>query len=69
MMSYPGASHVQYRLTEQHGGTLLKFTHRAFGLIEPGLQEDVSGGWGEMLSEIRAAAEKRMTETIMPPRP
>ena len=37
MMSYPVASHIQYRLTEQAGGTLLKFTHQAFGLIEPGL--------------------------------
>ena len=39
MMSYPVASHIQYRLTEQAGGTLLKFTHRAFGMIEPGLEE------------------------------
>ena len=59
MMSYPVASHIQYRLTEQPGGTLLKFTHQAFGLIEPGLQENVSKGWGEMLDHIRAAAEKK----------
>src|SRR5690349_3619263 len=59
MMSYPVASHIQYRLTEQSGGTLLKFTHRALGLIEPGLEENVSKGWAEMLEHIRAAAEKR----------
>ena len=59
MMSYPAISHIQYRLTEQAGGTLLKFTHQAIGLIPPGLQEDVSGGWGKMLEQIRAAAEKR----------
>ena len=59
MMSYPAISHIQYRLTEQPGGTLLKFTHRAFGLIEPGLEQDVSKGWGEILDQIRAAAEKK----------
>jgi uncharacterized protein YndB with AHSA1/START domain len=59
MMSYPAISHVQYRLTEQPGGTLLKFTHQAIGLIEPGLEENVSKGWGEMLSQIRSASEKK----------
>ena len=59
MMSYPVASHIQYRLVEQPGGTLLKFTHQAFGLIQPGLEQDVSKGWGEMLEQIRAAAEKK----------
>jgi uncharacterized protein YndB with AHSA1/START domain len=59
MMSYPAISHVQYRLTEQPGGTLLKFTHQAMGLIPPELQQDVSKGWGQMLDLIRAAAEKR----------
>ena len=59
MMSYPVASHVQYRLIEQAEGTLLKFTHQAFGLIEPGLQQDVSKGREEMLGHIRTAAEKK----------
>jgi uncharacterized protein YndB with AHSA1/START domain len=59
MMSYPAISHIQYRLTEQAGGTLLKFTHQAIGLIEPNLQENVSKGWGEMLGHIRTAAEKK----------
>ena len=56
MMSYPVISHIQYRLTPQASGTMLRFTHRAFGLIEPGLEQDVTKGWGEMLDEIRAAA-------------
>ena len=59
MMSYPAISHIQYRLTPQASGTMLKFTHRAFGLIEPGLEQDVTKGWGEMLDEIRAAALKK----------
>jgi uncharacterized protein YndB with AHSA1/START domain len=59
MMSYPAISHIQYRLTEQPGGTLLKFTHRALGLIDPELEMNVSKGWGEMLDQIRIAAEKK----------
>jgi uncharacterized protein YndB with AHSA1/START domain len=59
MMSYPVASHIQYRLTEEPGGTLLKLTHQAIGLIPPELQESVTGGWGDMLNHIRTAAEKK----------
>ncbi len=59
MMSYPVASHIQYRLTEQAGGILLKLTHQAMGLIPPELEQNVSKGWGEMLDHIRAAAEKK----------
>ncbi len=59
MMSHPAVSHIQYRLTEQAGGTLLKFTHQAMGLIPADLEQNVSKGWGEMLNLIRAAAEKK----------
>ena len=59
MMSYPAVSHIQYRLTEQGGGTLLKFTHQAIGLIPAGLQQDLSKGWERMLNDLRAAAEKK----------
>ena len=58
MMSFPVASHIQYRLTEEPGGTLLKLTHQALGLIPPELQENVSKGWEDMLNHIRRAAEK-----------
>jgi uncharacterized protein YndB with AHSA1/START domain len=59
MMSFPVASHIQYRLVEQPDGTLLKFTHQAIGLIPPELQQNVTKGWGEMLEHIRTAAEKK----------
>ena len=62
MMSFPVASHIQYRLTEQPGGTLLKFTHQAIGLIPPELQQNVNQGWGEMLEHIRAAAETKRAQ-------
>src|SRR5450755_3690098 len=55
MMSYPAISHIQYRLVEQSGGTLLKFTHQAIGLIPAELENDVRKGWGERLNQIRAA--------------
>ena len=59
MMSYPVASHIQYRLTEHPGGILLKLTHRAMGLIEPELEQNVTKGWGDILDQIRIAAEKK----------
>lgn len=60
MMSFPVASHIQYRLIEQSDGTLLKFTHQAIGLIPSELQENVTKGWGELLQQIRIAAEKKV---------
>src|ERR1700678_748870 len=56
MMSYPAASRIQYRLTEQPGGTLLKFTRQAMGLIPGDLEQKMSAGCGEMLNPCRAAA-------------
>jgi uncharacterized protein YndB with AHSA1/START domain len=58
MMSYPVASHIQYRLTEQGGGTLLQFTHQAFGLLDPQHMEGVKKGWNQTLDGILARAEK-----------
>lgn len=59
MMSYPVASHLQYRLTEQSGGVLLKLTHQAFGLINPDHLQGVEKGWSEVLEQMRIDAEKR----------
>ena len=33
-MSYPVVSNLQYRLSEEDGGTLIKFHHSALGLIQ-----------------------------------
>ncbi len=59
MMSFPVASHLQYRLTEQDGGTLLKLTHQAMGLIPPDLENGLMKGWTETLEAVRAASEKK----------
>jgi uncharacterized protein YndB with AHSA1/START domain len=62
MMSYPVASHVQYRLTANDDGTTkLAFNHSGVGLIR---DRDVTGmteGWGMIADRIekRAVASKK----------
>jgi len=58
-MSYPVSSNVQYRLTEENGGTLIKFHHKAFGLIEDDHRQRVDGGWGHINQSVRARAEAK----------
>jgi uncharacterized protein YndB with AHSA1/START domain len=57
-MSYAVASHLQYRLSKQDGGTLMTLTHSAFGIIPPEHLEGVNKGWGELTEQIKAVAEK-----------
>jgi len=56
-MSYPVASNVQYRLSEKDGGTLIKFKHAAFGLIQEEHRRGVVGGWGHIHERVRQRAE------------
>jgi len=58
-MSYPVASNVQYRLSEENGGTMIKFHHKAFGLIEDDHRQRVNGGWGHIHESVRARAEAK----------
>ena len=55
MMSYPVASNVQYRMSEEYGGTLIKFQHLALGLIPDDFKTGLTGGW----TQIHARAKKR----------
>ncbi len=57
-MSYPVASHFQYRLTEQGRGTRLSLLHRAMGLIAPEHREGVTRGYAHIISRIKARSEK-----------
>ena len=57
MMSHPVANNVQYRLSEEPGGTLIKFRHSGFGLVQDDHRKGVSGGWGHINDEIRRRAE------------
>jgi uncharacterized protein YndB with AHSA1/START domain len=56
-MSHPVANNVQYRLSEESGGTLIKFRHSGFGLVQDEHRKGVSGGWGHINEKIRKLAE------------
>jgi hypothetical protein len=57
-MSYPAASHVQYRLAAEGNGTRLKIVHRAMGLITDEHREGVHMGWSHGLARITQIAEQ-----------
>jgi len=57
MMSYPATSFVQYRLTEENGGTRLMLTHQAMGLIKPEHLDGFPRGWTAVLDDAKARAE------------
>jgi uncharacterized protein YndB with AHSA1/START domain len=57
-MSYPVISHVQYRLTEQSGGTRLTVLHRAIGDIAPEHRQGVNKGWEHILSGVKNRAAR-----------
>lgn len=60
-MSAPAVNHVLYRLSEEAGLTVVRFTHRAVGLIPPALLDgaNTDKGWTHLLSRVRTAAENR----------
>jgi uncharacterized protein YndB with AHSA1/START domain len=58
-MSYPAASHLQYRLTEEGKGTRLALVHQAIGLITEEHRTGVVKGWAEVVACIQAAAEAK----------
>ena len=63
-MSYPVASNVQYRLTEANGGTLIKFHHKAFGLIQDDHRQNVNTGWSYIHEQVRTNAEAKAEEIV-----
>ena len=56
-MSYPVLSNLQYRLSEEDGGTLIKFHHTALGLIQDEHRQGVVKGWSHMHDRVRERAE------------
>ena len=58
-MSYAAVSNVQYRLSEADGGTLIKFHHKAMGMIQDDHRQRVGTGWGHILARIGQRAEAR----------
>ena len=57
-MSHPVANNVQYRLSEENGGTLIKFRHSAFGLIQEQHRQGLIGGWSNIHENVRRCAER-----------
>ncbi|MGA8072407.1 MAG: SRPBCC domain-containing protein [Candidatus Acidiferrales bacterium] len=55
--SYPFVSNVQYRLSEEEGGTLISFRHTAMGFIQDDHKAGVSKGWASMNERVRKVAE------------
>ena len=55
-MSYPVVSNVQYRLSEEDEGTLIRFQHIALGLITEDHREGVGKGWTHIHARARAEA-------------
>ena len=58
-MSYPVASHLQYRLTAEGKATRLTLHHQAIGLIDPKHAEGVNKGWEFMNQHVRRLAEAK----------
>jgi len=62
-MSYPVSSNLQYRLSEEAGGTLIKFRHLALGLIEEDHRKGVVVGWSSIHARVKALAERGRAES------
>jgi uncharacterized protein YndB with AHSA1/START domain len=56
-MSHPVANTVQYRLSEDNGGTLIKFRHSGFGLVQEEHKKGVHTGWSHIHEQVRRRAE------------
>jgi len=56
-MSAPVTNNVQYRLSEEPGGTLIKFHHRAFGIVPDEYRRGVTNGWGIIHARVQKRAE------------
>ena len=59
MMSYAVASNVQYRLSEDQGGTLVTFHHYAVGAIPAEYRKAMEGGWHTIHERAKQRAERQ----------
>jgi len=56
-MSYAAISNLQYRLSEVDGGTLIRFHHKALGVIADEHRQGAGKGWAHTLAGVRERAE------------
>jgi len=57
IMSYPAMSNLQYRLSEEAGGTVIKFHHLAMGLILDEHRQGIPNGWKFTHALLKERAE------------
>ncbi len=57
-MSYPVASHMQFRLSQIAGGVELYLRHRVVGPMEEGHRTRVKPGWQYLLEQTKLLAEQ-----------
>jgi hypothetical protein len=58
-MSYAAVSNLQYRLSEEDGGTLIRFHHFALGAIPDEHKQGMQKGWNQMHARVREWAEAK----------
>jgi len=63
-MSYPVSSNLQYRLSEESGGTVITFRHLALGLIEEDHRKGVVRGWSAIHARVKAFAEGQRSRSV-----
>jgi hypothetical protein len=56
-MSFAVVSNLQYRLSEESGGTLIKFRHLVFGIVPEEVRAGMTKGWGHINARTRMRAE------------
>src|ERR1700733_16287090 len=56
-MSYAVVSNLQYRLSEEDGGTLITFRHTVLGFVPDDYKEGMGKGWAWILERTRKRAE------------
>jgi hypothetical protein len=61
IMSYPALNHIEVKLEQQPGGTLLVFRHRALGFIDPAHRMGMTTGWKQMLDGIAQDCSSRQS--------
>ena len=62
-MSYPVSNNLQYRLSEEKGGTLIQFHHTALGLVLEDHKKNVSKGWGAIHERVKQTAEAKAAKS------
>lgn len=58
-MSYAVINNLQYRLSEEKGGTLIRFHHKAFGVIQEEHRRGLEKGWTGIHARVKELAEAK----------